>query len=250
MKNEVLEMHQISDFVDRINSGEWRTPIYCDLIMEELRHQSTGNPLTLLEIGCGRGFDGERGFQEQLARRVVNYLGVEPDPQVEPEPVFTQTFRTYLEDACIEPESVDLAFSIMVMEHVQRPESFLDSLYRVLRPGGVYLGFTVDRRHWFATVAYALSKVRLKSPYLSLVSGHPRGEGRYLDYPTEYRLNTPEAVASLSSRFSMVEVWNAGPVESAAHYVPRVLRPLVRRIEGIRIPRGGARTNLVVRLVK
>lgn len=232
----------------RLNGAEWRSPIYSELIVADIRRFS--EPVTVLEIGCGIGFDGDVGLQRQMAEHADRFIGVEPDPDVEPEPLFTELIRAPLEDAALEPASVDVAYSVMVMEHLEEPTAFVEAIHRALRPGGVYWGFTVDRRHWYTYVANAMTRVNLKSRYLDVLSGQSRGEGRYHDYPTAYRINRPRDVRRFEALFSRIDCWNVGPVDSASHYAPRALQPLVRGFERLRVGLGAPRTDFVVRMVK
>ncbi|MEQ1855826.1 MAG: class I SAM-dependent methyltransferase [Longimicrobiales bacterium] len=234
--------------LERLNGSEWRAPIYAELVARDVGR--FGRPVTVLEIGCGLGLDGDVGLQRQMAERADRFIGVEPDTEVEPEPIFTELIRAPLEDAELEPESVDIAYSIMVMEHLEDPRAFIEAMHSALRPGGVYWGFTVDRRHWYTYVANAMTRLNLKSGYLDLLAGHRRGEGRYHDYPTAYRINRPRDLRKFESLFSRVDSWNVGPVDSASHYAPRALRPFVRGFERLRVQFGAPRTDFVVRMVR
>ncbi|MEX2048893.1 MAG: class I SAM-dependent methyltransferase [Gemmatimonadota bacterium] len=242
-----IDAHQ-RGLLARLNNSEWRAPIYSELVARDIRR--FGKPVTVLEIGCGMGFDGDVSLQRQMAERADRYIGVEPDRDVEPEPIFTELIRTPLESAGLEPGSVDVAYSIMVMEHLEEPIAFVEAIHRALRPGGVYWGFTVDRRHWYTYVANALTRLNLKSAYLDLLSGRRRGAGRYHDYPTAYRINCPRDLRRYEKLFTRVDSWNVGPFDSAAHYAPRALRSLVRGIERIRVRAGAPRTDFVVRVVR
>ncbi|CAN0488568.1 unnamed protein product, partial [Phaeothamnion confervicola] len=51
-------------FLTRYRSGEWRAPIFRDLILADAEQE---NCSTFLDIGCGRGFDDEPAIQQILA---------------------------------------------------------------------------------------------------------------------------------------------------------------------------------------
>ena len=88
----------------------------------------------LLEVGCGYGF-----FLSEIAEHVGTAIGIEPGPDrrafatgelgldVRPPP---------LRDAGIEPASIDMACAFHVLEHVDRPVTFLSEIRDALRPGG------------------------------------------------------------------------------------------------------------------
>jgi len=68
-----------------------------------------------MDVGCGRGFDGETRFQEALSVQAGKFIGVEPDRTINPPAIFSEVFRSPLEDAPIARGSVDVAYAIMVM---------------------------------------------------------------------------------------------------------------------------------------
>lgn len=236
------------ELLRQLTTDTWRTPVFAQLILDDLGRMS--RPVVTLEIGCGLSFDGDPGIQRELAGAADLCIGVEPDPGVEPQAVFGRVFSTTLEGADIEPGSVDLAYSVMVMEHVDDPRTFMEAIHTVLKPGGVYWGFTIDRRHWYSHIADLLSKTGLKSRYLDWLYGRQDEGERYLDYPTTYKLNAPGDFGPFDSLFSDISVWNTGATESVALYAPRPFRGVVRALESWRVGRGGARSELAVRLVK
>lgn len=236
------------ELLRQLTTDAWRTPVFSALILEDLGRMA--RPLVTLEIGCGLSFDGDQRIQRELAAAADLCIGVEPDGTVEPQPVFGQVFGTTLENADIEPGSVDLAYSVMVMEHVDNPRTFMEAIHTVLKPGGVYWGFTIDRRHWYSHIADLLSKTGLKSAYLDWLYGRQSQGERYLDYPTAYKLNAPGDFKPFEALFSDISVWNTGATDSVALYAPQPLRRAVRAVENWRVGRGGARSELAVRLVK
>nr|MBA4770280.1 class I SAM-dependent methyltransferase [Sphingobium sp.] len=52
------------------------------------------------------------------------------------------------EEANFAPESFDLICCFMTLEHVQNPGALVASALRLLKPGGVFVGVTHDRRAW------------------------------------------------------------------------------------------------------
>lgn len=236
------------ELFEALNEVEWRAPVLLDIILNEL--SAFKKPTTVVEIGCGVGFDADLPLQRKLASHIDQFIGVEPDTSVKPQDIYTSLFRTYLEDAEIPDSSVDIAFSIMVMEHVENPESFMESVLRILKPGGVYWGFTVHKHHWFTSVAHLFSKAGLKTFYLQAVHGKNNESDLYIDYPTTYLLNTPEAIEKLVPDVSNFESWGWGRSQTAGMYAPGLVTPLVDAFENRRISRGGHRTGLAVRIVK
>ena len=113
-------------------SREWRTPVFFEIVSSEIRARSGAGLPTVLDIGCGLGFDGEARFQKALAAQAGRFIGVEPDRTIDPPKIFSEVFHTTLEDAPLATGSVDVAYAIMVMEHVAHPAAFWSRLYQVL----------------------------------------------------------------------------------------------------------------------
>jgi len=239
-----------SPYVARCERGEWRAPIFRDMVLADLRRLGReGRGPTVLDIGCGRGFDDEPGLQRSLAVESGAYLGVEPDAGIGPDPAIDRLFACPFEEAPIEPGSVDLAFCVMVLEHLERPEAFWAKLREVLRDGGVFWGFTIDSRHWFARASALLKRLSVKDHYLSAL--HRGGDVEpYENYPVFYRSNTPEAVARLAADFRLVRAENLHGPGQLDYYLPAPLRPIARWVEGLRRRRGRPGTLLAIRAVK
>src|SRR5947209_6592601 len=127
-------------FRERYREGEWRAPIFRDMLADEL--STLRSRPTVLDIGCGRGFDDDAGLQRDISAWAGQYLGVEPDPHIALSDCFHAIHRCSLETAPLRKSSVDLAFAVMVLEHLAEPAQFWDKLYHVLRRGGVFWGFT------------------------------------------------------------------------------------------------------------
>jgi SAM-dependent methyltransferase len=227
-------------------SGEWRTPVFYEIVSSEISARSGATRPTVLDIGCGLGFDGEARFQRALAAQAGRFIGIEPDPSIDPPTVFSEVFRTTLEEAPIPNSSVDVAYAIMVMEHVADPAAFWARLYEVLVPGGVFVAFTVNGAHWFAPLTRFMSATKLKSRYLDLLQGR-RGTERYADYPVYYRTNTPEQVMGVAKGFRSVKTLAFGATGSVAFYAPGRLRPLVRCVDQLAYRLRGQAVNIMIR---
>jgi SAM-dependent methyltransferase len=239
-----LEAPSVS-YLERYRAGVWRDRIFFDMIVDDV--QPAGRDLAVLDIGCGRGFDGDVPLQQEMARLAGRFIGVEPDRSIPPSPIFHEVHRCLFEDAPIAPGSIDLAYAIMVLEHLAEPQSFFDKLHEVLKPGGVFWGLTVDCRHWFCTASKWFDRLRLKNWYLNRLLGK-RGEARYENYPVHYRCNRPDDVERHAREFSSVQCWNLSRVGQCSAYFPRVLVPMAEWLDrhGLRKNRPG--TLLVTRV--
>jgi SAM-dependent methyltransferase len=214
--------------------GRWRALILSELILDDMRR--IGSSPTVLDIGCGKGFDDSPELQSRIAAASGRYIGIEPDTTIERPACVTTLHRCSLEEAPIEPGSIQLAFAIMVLEHVTRPGPFFDKLHSVLAPNGVFWGLTVDLRHWFPYASRLLETMRIKNWYLD----HVVGQDRYVNYPTVYRANSPRQIGRLARRFSSAEFVSLHKVGQLDDYLPPLVRSpaalLDRLLERLELP--------------
>ncbi len=234
-------------YLERYRRGEWRARIFRDMILADAAEK--GGPLTFADIGCGHGFDGDFRLQKQLAEHAHAYLGIEPDPAIELQDCITHRYRNFFEDAPLAPSTVDLAFAVMVLEHLPNPQLFWDKVHEVLVDGGVFWGFTMDRRHWFCQASLWSERLHVKELYLRWLKGR-RGQERYENYPVHYRSNTPADVARYTQRFRHCEVMSLGREDQLGFYLPKPLKPLFRCLDRQALARGKPGMVLAIRAVK
>lgn len=98
-----------------------------------------------LEIGTGTG-----AFLERLqSLGFAELVGVEPSSAaIAAAPANRQPWirEGIFEEKDFAAESFDLICCFMTLEHVQDPGALVASAYRLLKPGGVFVGVTHDRR--------------------------------------------------------------------------------------------------------
>lgn len=234
-------------YLERYRAGEWRDRIFRDMILADAA--ARGDRPTILEIGCGDGFDGDVPLQRSIAAAAGHYTGIEPDTQITLGDYFQETHRCFFEDAPIAPGSVDVAFAVMVMEHLERPQPFWDKLHEVLADGGVFWALTIDARHPFSRLSLLLGRLKVKDIYLNTLYGKS-GPERYENYPTFYRTNTPGHVQEYAKAFRSCELINFSRVGQISPYLPRPLRPVAEAFDRRAIRQGRPGTLLAIRAVK
>jgi SAM-dependent methyltransferase len=238
----------IAPYLERYRAGEWRDSIFRDVILNELQPQERQS--TILDVGCGRGFDSSIPIQASIARVAGTFIGVEPDFSAQPASYFTVVHRTSLEDAPIEPESVDLAYAVMVLEHLRDPEHFFAKVWNVLVPRGVFWALTVDRRHWFCSASNLMERLRIKELYLRALLGRRGTYNRYDNYPVYYRSNCPSQIAPFVRQFSRADYYNFARLRQANSYFPPPVRPLITTWDKWALRRDKPGILLLVRLEK
>lgn len=172
-----------------------RIELLSNLIVEEAgRHP---RPVRVLDIGCGRGIGLDPGSHGAIRAHVDELWGIEPDPGVTPPPgVFTNFQHAMMETARVPEGSIDVAYSSLVMEHVQEPGAFLRAVHRALKPGGVYLFMTINGKHYFARIARTLRAMKLDELVLRMVR---RDVVEEYHYPLAYKCNTQGQLRRLAA---------------------------------------------------
>ncbi|MBM3317356.1 MAG: class I SAM-dependent methyltransferase [Candidatus Eisenbacteria bacterium] len=235
--------------LQRYSDGAWRTPLFRDLILADARRLGPAGTLVFLDIGCGGGFDNDAGTQRALAAEAGRYVGVEPDARCALQPVFSEAHRCPFETAPIADDSIDLAFAVMMLEHCRDPLAFWERLHAILRPGGIFWGFTMDARHWFVAVSRLTEALRLKDAYLRALHGRPE-EGGYERHKTYYRNNTPADLERFTARFRERDILNFRKVGQCDYYFPSRLRWVGRGLDRLAVKQDRPGMVLAVRVVK
>jgi SAM-dependent methyltransferase len=176
-------------------------------------------------------------------------VGVEPDASVRLSGCFTEVHRCTLESAPLAAASIDLAFAVFVIEHLRCPQEFFDQVFKVLVPGGVFWGFTIDVRHVFALFSLLADGLEVKSWILRCVGNTEamRGPGHYRTF---YRANTPRAVRRYTTRFRSVRLVNLHQEGQFDAYLPSCARRGGRWLDRFVATVGLPGPMLVVRLEK
>jgi SAM-dependent methyltransferase len=234
----------------RYQGGSWRGFVFRDLVLDDIaKLKATGREITALDIGCGHGFDGHPDPQKAIGAQCTRFIGIEPDTDIKIPEFFSDPIYALLETANLAPDSIDIAYAVMVLEHVENPTEFMRTLHTCMRHGGVFWGFTVDSRHWFASASNTLAKLKLKDKYLSFLHG-ARGEERYENYPVAYKLNTLEDVRRYAGAFKKVDVVSLYKWNQTHYYFPKGLRWVGNALDVVGGWFGRRGSVLVIRLEK
>lgn len=154
-------------------------PLRHDFIQQCLRHggsHSPGSKMDYLDVGCGGGI-----FAESAARlsTTASVTAIDPTPEViaiakshqRTDPQLMEAGRlTYLNTAIENlsqhpqaPQQYDVISLFEVIEHIQKPSPFLQSILPHLKPGGWLIGSTIARTNtsWFTTKFVAEEVLRM-----------------------------------------------------------------------------------------
>ncbi|WP_329296650.1 class I SAM-dependent methyltransferase [Streptomyces pseudovenezuelae] len=224
---------ELRDFYENpavpVASGSERSLRQARILARALGAGSPGRaPATILDVGCGDGTAAQTAARELPGHHVIG-IDWSQDALCRAAPRLTAAVRGELSGRGlpIATGSVDAVLFSEVVEHLVDPDSALDELRRVLRPGGHLMLSTPNLAAWYNR-ALLLAGVQPVFSEVSLRAIHGR-PGR--EVVGHLRLGTARALRSLvaASGFEVTAVAGA-----PFHGVPRPLRPLDRTL--CRIP--------------
>ncbi|MGA5196493.1 class I SAM-dependent methyltransferase [Streptomyces exfoliatus] len=218
---------ELRDFYENptvpVASGEARTLRQARMLADALGPVGPGRPAaTVLDVGCGDGSAGAIAARVLGGHRVVG-IDWSQDALRRAAPRLSQVVRGELTGSGLPfaSDSADAVLFSEVVEHLVDPDSALDELRRVLRPGGHLMLSTPNLGAWYNR-ALLLAGVQPVFSEVSLRRIHGRPGSEVVGH---LRLYTARALREFvaASGFEVVKLAGA-----PFHGVPRPLRPLDR----------------------
>ena len=196
MAHDGLNFQELQNAYNFRNISERRL-VFAKLIVDQLKQ--IPSDATVLDIGCGRGIARDNLWQWAIRPYAKEYWGIEPDPSISPdEGLFDHTQTALMETAELPESSIDVAYSWMVMEHVEKPVEFCEALYRALKPGGTYFFATPNSKHYFTIAAKLCKNLRVDEKVLSLIRKQDDLDDYH--YPVQYKFNSEAMVADVAEK--------------------------------------------------
>lgn len=199
------------------------------LVYDQLLREALPGARVWIDAGCGDNFDilSEQGFAG-LA------LGVDREDRKQ-----QKYLRADLYGLPFRAASADLVSSRWVFEHLKDPEAVLAELGRALRPGGVLLIRTTNRRHYTSWLGRWLP-LGLKSALA----------GRRV-YPTLFRFNDPGVIRRFVGRHRGWRLEGMELIENLHHSHPLLF---IASVLGLKLADWcgleNFRSTIILRLVK
>jgi SAM-dependent methyltransferase len=203
----------------RAHNPGWQpaTERFAALVRQHLTAESR-----VLDIGCGRG-----GLVEQLAHPLAQVIGVDPDRHSLAEHRLPLPRAVALSRRLPLPDgAVDVAYAAWVLEHVADPAADLREIRRVLRPGGVFVFITPNRRHPLIQLNRVTGRLtRIQTTLVSRLYGRAPED----TFPAYYRANDPAALPALARLAGLqVATVEAIPDPTYLAFTPALFRLLIR----------------------
>ena len=163
---------------------------------------------TILSVGCGRpqpSQDNDLVRLRKHLRRLTgdgrHVIGIDIDPDGANRKDIHE-FRLIHNDGRkwpIEDESIDLAYSNFVLEHVEKPVWFFAEAHRVLKPGGIFAIRTPNKWNYVSVIARLVPDRKHGNLVRSI-------QGDRSAYPTHYRCNTRRTIRAAYHRANFVNI--------------------------------------------
>ncbi|NUK32966.1 methyltransferase domain-containing protein [Streptomyces lunaelactis] len=206
-----------------VASGEARSLRQARMLADALGPAGPGRPAaTVLDVGCGDGSAAATAARVLKGHRIVG-VDWSQDALRRAAPRLSQVVRGELTGGGLPfaSGSADAVLFSEVVEHLVDPDSALDELHRVLRPGGHLMLSTPNLAAWYNR-GLLLAGVQPVFSEVSLRHIHGRPGSQVVGH---LRLYTARALREFvaASGFEVVTVAGA-----PFHGVPRPLRPLDR----------------------
>lgn len=144
----------------------------------------------VLDLGAGAGILPQMDFRGH-ARRIA---GVDPDARVMKNPHLTEARVGVGESIPYPDENFDVVLADNVLEHLGEPVAVFREVARVLRPGGLFLAKTPNRRHYVPLVA------RLTPHSFHEWFMRKRNRDAEDTFPTRYRANSRRDIELAATR--------------------------------------------------
>ena len=162
-----------------------------------------------LDIGCGRAIvpewfpPAESVLYQKAVDRAKMLVGFDADEKSLRDSALVRKVRGDVGTLPFATGTFDLVSANMVVEHLQRPESSLREIARILKPSGILVFHTVNLRSPFIAMQ-ALAPDWLKRPLIRLLDTR-KEEDVFKAY---YRLNTSSSIAKCAGAagFRVVEI--------------------------------------------
>lgn len=178
-------MSRLTEYMDRTLyprfSANWDDDLFRKMLLAKMKPS-----FSCLDYGAGRGNVQQMNFKG-IAKFVA---GVDPDEEL---------FKNqYLDEAKqlntnnnipYDDETFDLVYSDNVMEHIQNPKIVFQEIYRVLKPGGLFISKTPNKWHYMPIIA------RLTPIWFHKFYNQLRGRQSFDTFPTLYKLNSKGAIS-------------------------------------------------------
>ena len=223
---------------------------YSQYYYEETLGEALRQNATWLDLGCGHHvLPMWREKQEaELVRRARLAVGLDYDwPSLLKHRSIKNRVRGNISTLCFKAEAFDLVTANMVMEHLDSPDVQYREVFRILKPGGLFV-FHTPNAYGYTTISARMIPEAMKAGLIKVLDGRASEDV----FKTHYRSNTEDQICRLAQATGF-EVERIHYIASSAKFA--VILPIaVLELLWIKLLLTNSfrklRTNLIVILVK
>lgn len=137
--------------------------------------------LAVLDAGCGNG----NYIIDEFRKKISWAAGVDLNREATKKNICLDEIKYANLEAIPYPDnSFEVVISLWVIEHLKNPEKVFNEIYRVLKPGGILLLATPNRKFWLIELKNWLSVIKINK-----LTERVYGREEKDIFPTYYRAN-------------------------------------------------------------
>lgn len=160
---------------------------------EALVSQNVNATTSWLDVGGGKHvFPHNHNFAASVVGRAKKLTAVDPSPNVYENTIAHEHVQSMIEDYKTD-EKFDLITMRMVAEHITQPSFVMNALYRLCKPGGKVMIYTVNKWSPVSMLATAIPH-RFHHRIKKVFWGTEEND----TFPVSYKMNTHSALRTLA----------------------------------------------------
>jgi SAM-dependent methyltransferase len=184
-------------------SKNWDDKLFREILLKRINQESI-----ILDLGAGAGIVEEMNFKG-YGRKVC---GVDLDNRVVDNPYLDEGRVADASGIPYPDQTFDIVFSDNVLEHLDKPIEVFREVYRVLKPGGVYLVKTPNKWHYVTLIS------RCTPHWFHEYVNRLRGRKDSDTFPTVYKANSRRDIKQLC-KITGFEVEDLKLIEGRPEYL-------------------------------
>jgi len=200
-------------FIDRWLYREY-ADCWDELMLRSRILDHAGSTKILLDVGAGRGCKKHFDFRKEFSW----VAGCDVSSDVHENPYLSYALVIKDGRMLFADRQFDVVFSSSVIEHVDDIDKHFEEIKRVLKPGGVFVAKTPNKRHYVALIASCTPD------WFHEMVNRWRGRATRDTFPTHYRCNTPHMIEQSLERHGFSQI-TVETIEGRPEYC-RIFSPL------------------------
>lgn len=190
-----------------------RYELFTSLILKEIHENSV-----VIEIGAGKGLCR---YVKNISDKAGKLVGVDPSQHIENNLYIHDYIKAPFEEAKIFDNSVDIIYSIYVMEHIENPDHLFSKVNKALKENGKMYFITPNRTHYFVFFSRLAEKLNIKGIWVEKLMRATINLA--YGFKSYYSINDENTIRGLAKRhgFTKCEIIYLDSPGEIAKYLPK-----------------------------